>query len=313
MKHCLTLKNYSQDEIYKLLSKALEFKRQKKLGKKSTDLAGKTVALIFKKPSTRTRISFETAIAQLGGHPVYLTEKDMQLGRGETVSDTAKVLSRYVDAIIIRTFQHEEVEQLAQAASVPVINALTDLHHPCQALADLMTILENKNRLSGINLTYIGDGNNVCHSLLMAAAKVGINFTAACPAGYEPNADWLAAAEQEIRGRHRINITNDPKKAAKGADVLYTDVWTSMGQEEEKVTREKTFAGYQINADLIRAAKRDVIVMHCLPAYRDKEISSEVIDGPHSVIFEQAENRLYINKALLLSLINEQATASAAY
>lgn len=305
MKHCLTLKNYSQDEIYKLLSKALEFKRQKKLGKKNSSLVGKTVALIFKKPSTRTRISFETAIAQLGGHSVYLTEKDMQLGRGETVSDTAKVLSRYVDAIIIRTFQHEEVEQLAQAASVPVINALTDLHHPCQALADLMTILENKNRLSGINLTYIGDGNNVCHSLLMAAAKVGINFTAACPVGYEPNADWLAAAEKEIRGRHRITITNDPNKAAKGADVLYTDVWTSMGQEEEKLKREKTFAAYQINTDLLRRAKKDVIVMHCLPAYRGKEISSEVIDGPHSVIFEQAENRLYINKALLLSLINE--------
>lgn len=305
MKHCLTLKNYSQDEIYKLLSKALEFKRLRKVGKKSqAALAGKTIGLIFKKPSTRTRISFEAAIAQLGGHPIYLTENDMQLGRGESIQDTGKVLSRYVDAIIIRTFKHQEVEELAQVATVPVINALTDQHHPCQALADLMTILENKNRLSGINLTFIGDGNNVCQSLLMAAAKVGINFTAACPSGYEPDADWVELARQEIRGRHSINITNDPKKAAKGADVLYTDVWTSMGQEKEKSAREEIFSPYQINQELLKLAKQNVIVMHCLPAYRGKEISSEVIDGPHSVIFEQAENRLYVNKALLLSLIN---------
>lgn len=305
MKNCLTLKNYTQDEIYRLLAKAIEFKRQKKLGKKSQELAGKTVALIFKKPSTRTRVSFEAAIAQLGGSAIYLTDKDMQLGRGETIEDTARVLSRYVDAIIIRTFTHQEVVKLAEAATVPVINALTDLHHPCQALADLLTILENKNRLAGIKLTYIGDGNNVCHSLLMAAAKVGINFTAACPSGYEPDSNWLELARKEIRGRYSLNLTKDPQKAAKGADVLYTDVWTSMGQEEEKAAREQAFGSYQINAELIKAAKPDVIVMHCLPAYRGKEISSEVIDGPHSVIFEQAENRLYINKALLVSLINQ--------
>lgn len=301
----LTMINYKPDEIYQLLSKALDYKRQRRRGVNGRPLSGKTIALIFAKPSTRTRVSFEAAIAHLGGIAVYLTDKDLQLGRGESVEDTGRTLSRYVDAIIIRTFSHSDVEALAAAASVPVINALTDDHHPCQALADLMTILENKDRLSGIRLAFVGDGNNVCHSLLLAAAKVGMNMTVASPKGYEPAKPVVEQAKIIAGGLNNFKVTRQPAAAVKGADVIYTDVWTSMGQEEEAKSRLDAFRGYQVNEDLVSHASPKAIVMHCLPAHRGEEISADIIDGPRSVVFEQAENRLHVQKALLAILLGD--------
>ncbi len=302
-RNLLTLKNYSQDEIYRLLSKALECKRKRARGAIEDDLRGKTVALIFNKPSTRTRVSFEAAISHLGGDSIYLTSSDLQLGRGETIEDTGKVLSRYCEAIVIRTFSHADVEALAEASSVPVINALTNDHHPCQALADLMTILEKKDRLASVDVAYIGDGNNVCNSLMIAAAKVGINLTVATPKGYEPDKQLVEEARSLITGVNGLSVTNDPKKAAKGADVIYTDVWTSMGQEEETKKRQKDFRGFQVDEKLLSLADKEAIVMHCLPAHRGEEISAGVIDGPSSVVFDQAENRLHVQKALIKYLI----------
>ncbi len=302
-RNLLTLKNYNQDEIYRLLSKALECKRKRSRGKIEDNLKGKTVALIFNKPSTRTRVSFEAAISHLGGDSIYLTSNDLQLGRGETIEDTGKVLSRYCEAIVIRTFSHEDVEALAKASTVPVINALTNNHHPCQALADLMTILEKKDRLASIDLTFIGDGNNVCNSLMIAAAKVGINLTVGSPKGYEPDKELVDEARSFITGVNKLSVTNDPKKAVKGADVVYTDVWTSMGQEKETKKRLSDFKGYQIDEKLLKLASKDAIVMHCLPAHRGEEISAEVIDGPKSVVFDQAENRLHVQKALINYLV----------
>jgi ornithine carbamoyltransferase len=299
----LSLNRYTPEDIYQLLSVAAEFKA----GRSPADgkpLDGKSVALIFKKPSTRTRISFEAAVAQLGGHPIYLSAADLQLGRGETIEDTGRVLSRYVQAIVFRTFEHAEIEALAAAADVPVINALTDDHHPCQALADLLTILEQKDRLAGLKVVYIGDGNNVCHSLMIASGKVGIDFVAACPPGYEPRAEITARVQAEMGERGgSVTISNDPGEAAGGADVLYTDVWASMGQDREQDERRRAFTGWQVNAELVNRAKQDVIVMHCLPAHRGEEISAEVLDGPRSVVFDQAENRLHVQKALLVSLM----------
>ncbi|MDP1808424.1 MAG: ornithine carbamoyltransferase [Actinomycetota bacterium] len=300
----LSLLNYKQEEIYRLLSQAMEFKRRYRLSLDKQVLAGKSIALIFNKPSTRTRISFEAAITQLGGNAVYLTATDLQLGRGETIEDTGKVLSRYVDAIVIRTFAHADVEDLAAAADVPVVNALTDDHHPCQALADLMTILEKKARLAGVKLAYIGDGNNVCHSLLIGAAKMGVDFVAACPPGYEPDAGIVEAAQADPAGA-TVAITGDPKEAALGADIIYTDVWTSMGQEAEAKARLRDFSGFRVDRKLLSLAKPDALVMHCLPAHRGEEISAEVLDGPQSVVFDQAENRLHVQKALLAWLIGE--------
>ena len=302
-RNLLTLKKYSQDEIYRLLSKALECKRKRARGAIEDDLKGKTVALIFNKPSTRTRVSFEAAISHLGGDSIYLTSSDLQLGRGETIEDTGKVLSRYCEAIVIRTFSHADVEALAEASSIPVINALTNDHHPCQALADLMTILEKKDRLASVDVAYIGDGNNVCNSLMIAAAKVGINLTVATPKGYEPDKQLVEEARSLITGVNGLSVTNDPKKAAKGADVIYTDVWTSMGQEEETKKRQKDFRGFQVDEKLLSLADKEAIVMHCLPAHRGEEISAGVIDGPSSVVFDQAENRLHVQKALIKYLI----------
>lgn len=300
----LSLLNYTHEEIYRLLAQGIEFKRRYRRSPDNPVLAGKNVALIFNKPSTRTRISFEAAVTQLGGNAVYLTGAELQLGRGETIEDTGKVLSRYVDAIVIRTFAHADVEALAAAADIPVVNALTDDHHPCQALADLMTVLEKKGRLAGVKLAYIGDGNNVCHSLLIGAAKMGVDFAAACPPGYEPDSRIVAAAQADPNSA-TVAITGDPKEAALGADVLYTDVWTSMGQEAEANARLRDFAGFQIDARLLSLAKPDALVMHCLPAHRGEEISAEVLDGPQSVVFDQAENRLHVQKALLAWLIGE--------
>ena len=300
----LSLINYKKDEIYRLLSQAMEFKRRYRRSADEKVLAGKNVALIFNKPSTRTRISFEAAVTQLGGNAIYLTSNELQLGRGETIEDTGKVLARYVDAIVIRTFAHADVEALAAAADVPVINALTDDHHPCQALADLMTIMEAKGRLVGIKLAYVGDGNNVCHSLLIGAAKMGVDFKAACPAGYEPDAEVVKTAGAEAGGG-LIEIVNDPHDAVSGADIIYTDVWTSMGQEAEAKARRRDFSGFQVNSGLLSLAKPDALVMHCLPAHRGEEISAEVLEGPQSVVFDQAENRLHVQKALLAWLIGE--------
>jgi ornithine carbamoyltransferase len=295
----LTLWDLSKEEIDSLLKRALELKAGKDASK--CPLIGRSIGLIFEKASTRTRVSFETGIYQLGGQPVYMNSKEIQLGRGETIADTAKTLSRYLSAIAIRTYEHTRIEEFASNATVPVINALTDLHHPCQALADLMTILEKKGKLKGIRLAYIGDGNNVANSLIEAASRMEINLAIACPEGYEPNADVLEKARENAKSE--IIILREPREAAGMADVIYTDVWVSMGREKEADDRKKKFKNYQINSALLACAKKDTIVMHCLPAHRGEEITDEIIDGPHSVVFDQAENRLHAQKALLEFLL----------
>lgn len=300
----LTLVEYSRDDIYHLLSKGLELKRRQRLGAPDRPLDGKTVAMIFEKPSTRTRVSFESGVAQLGASAIYLGGEDLQLARGETVEDTGRVLARYVDAIVMRTFGHDRVRDLAAAADVPVVNALSDGHHPCQALADLLTILEKKDRLAGLRIAYIGDGNNVCNSLMIGAAKVGARISVATPKGYEPDKAIVALVRDFVRGfADSVKVTNDPIDAVTGADVVYTDVWVSMGQDEERDKRLARFEGYQVNAKLMRKAKRNALFMHCLPAHRGEEVTADVIDGPNSVVFDQAENRLHAQKALLVALL----------
>jgi ornithine carbamoyltransferase len=270
----------------------------------ATALSGRSVAMIFEKPSTRTRVSFEVAISSTGAHPVVLSGAELQLGRGETIEDTGRVLSRYVDAIVLRTFGQERLEFLAAAASVPVINALSDFEHPCQCLADLMTIRERKGHLSGLTLAYLGDGNNVAHSLLLGGALSGMRVRVATPPGYEPIPQVMGRAEEiaeETGGA--VEVLTDPADAAKGADVLYTDVWASMGQEGEEGERTLVFRQYQLNQGVVDLAGPDVVVLHCLPAHRGMEITSEVLDGPHSAVWDQAENRLHTQRALLLSLV----------
>lgn len=267
-------------------------------------LAGLAVAMIFEKPSTRTRVSFEVGLVSLGAHPVALSSAELQLGRGETIEDTGRVLSRYVDAVVLRTFGQERLEGLARTATVPIINALSDFEHPCQCLADLFTIKEKKGELARRTLAYIGDGNNVAHSLLVGGAKAGMNVRVATPLGYEPIPQVVKRAQEigEETGGGAM-VTNDPTEATKGADVLYTDVWASMGQEGEAAERILVFQGFQLNQEAVDSAAEDVIVMHCLPAHRGHEITDEVIDGPHSVVWDQAENRLHSQKALLLWLL----------
>jgi len=300
----LTLKNYSQDDIYQLLSKAIELKKQQKNRLPHRYLEGKTMAMVFHKPSSRTRVSFEVAASHLGIHPIFLKDEEIQLGKREPIKDIGRVLSGYADAIVIRTYKQEDVEKLAEFASIPVINALTDEYHPMQALADLMTILEVKNRLTGLKLAYIGDGNNVAHSLLIVAGKLGISMTVACPKGYEPNSEIVEFAVSSIRNvRQKIMVTNDPFEAARGADIIYTDVWASMGQESEREKRVKLFRPYQVNSELMDAAKPTAIFMHCLPAHRGEEVTDEVIESKQSVVFLQSENRLHTAKAALVSLI----------
>jgi len=299
----LTLHDYTPAEIAYLLSFAQQLKQEQKAGVPHPLLKGKGLGMIFQKSSTRTRISFEVGIAQLGGFGLFLSSRDIQLGRGETIWDTGKVLSRYLDGIMIRTFDHSEVEELAQAADVPVINGLTDLLHPCQALADLMTILEHKGRLEGLKLVFVGDGNNVAHSLAFAGAKTGMHVTICCPPGYEPDNDVMTRARRDaIETGAQIEVTNDTA-AVEGADIIYTDVWASMGQEDEQELRKEKFKSYQVNSDLVKMAAPDVIIMHCLPAHRGEEISAEVIDGPHSVVFDEAENRLHAQKAVMALLM----------
>ncbi len=270
----------------------------------SRALAGRSVALVFEKPSTRTRISFEVGVHELGGHPLPLAGADLQLGRGETIEDTAAVLSRYVHAVVLRTFAQENLERMARGGTIPVVNALSDYEHPCQALADLQTIRERTGRLAGLRLAYVGDGNNVAHSLLLAGAKLGLRVAVATPSGYEPIPQVVGRAREiaaETGGA--VEVTHDPQAAVTGADVAYTDVWASMGQEMEAEERALIFKPYQLNAGLLAAAAPDVLVLHCLPAHRGEEITADVIDGPGSAVFDQAENRLHAQKALLSWLL----------
>jgi ornithine carbamoyltransferase len=298
----LSVDDLSNDELASLLDRAAKVKAQP--GEVAEALRGRSAALIFEKPSTRTRVSFEIALAQTGGHPVPLSSADLQLGRGETIEDTGRVLSRYVDAIVLRTFEQERLEVLAGSASVPVVNALSDFEHPCQCLADLLTVREAKGDLGGRTLTYLGDGNNVTHSLLLGGAKMGMHIRVATPPGYEPIPQIVQRATDiaaETRGS--VLITNDPIEASAGADVLYTDVWASMGQDEEAAARALVFPAYALDAQKVSVARPDVTVLHCLPAHRGHEISDDVIDGPNSKVWDQAENRLHTQKALLLWLL----------
>ena len=294
-------------EVALILDVAAKLKRKQKKGEPHQYLKGKTLAMLFSKASTRTRTSFEVGFFQLGGHPIYLSDDASQIGRGEPVKDTARVLSRFVDGIMIRTFSHESVIELAKYATIPVINGLTDLLHPCQALTDLFTIQEKMKVLKGRKMVYVGDGNNMAHSLMYAAAKVGMNMVCACPKGYQPDPKVLAEAQEDASQTGcTITVEEDVMKAVKGADVLYTDTWASMGQEEEHDARKKIFAPYQINAELLAAARPEAIVMHCLPAYRGEEITDDVIEGPQSVVFDQAENRLHVQKAIMALLMSDE-------
>ena len=301
MTHFISISDMKREEMHKLLDLAARMKE----GRESyiDVLKGMSLAMIFEKPSTRTRVSFEVAMTELGGHALYLNYADLQLGRSETICDTASVLSRYVHAITARVYRHETVLELARCADVPVINALSDMEHPCQLLADMLTIRERKGDLKDLRIAWIGDGNNVCNSLILGSAITGMNLSVACPAGYEPDARVVARANELGSD---VLITDDPIEAASGADVLYTDVWVSMGDEKEEEKRLRDFSGFQINSDLLGHAKSDCIVLHCLPAHRGQEISGEVLDGEHSVVLDQAENRLHAQKALLMAMIQLQ-------
>jgi len=277
----------------------------KKKAKGRLPLQGKTLVLIFEKPSLRTRVTFEVAINQLGGKAIYLSPTDIKMGIRESISDIAKNLSCWVEGIIIRAFSQKTVVELSKNASIPVINALSDLEHPCQAIADLYTILEHKGKLKGIKLAYLGDGNNVCNSLILCSAKLGVDIRVATPEGYEPKKEIVKKAKEEAKkAGSKIEILNDPKLVVKNADIVYTDVWVSMGQEKERDKRLEVFPPYQVNKRLINLAKDDCLVMHCLPAHREEEITSEVMDGPNSIIFKQAENRLHTEKAILVKLLS---------
>lgn len=296
----ISLHDFTAEEIRLLLDTAHRLKEQQKAGITFQPLVGKTLGMIFTKASTRTRVSFEVAMVQLGGYPLFLSSNDLQLRRGETIADTARVLSRYLDGIMIRTFDHQDVLDLAEYASIPIINGLTDLLHPCQVLADLETIEEKKGRLAGLKLAYVGDGNNMAHSLMFGGAKMGMEVVIASPKGYKPDPKvvQLAQADAAANGGS-VQVVTSPEEAMAGADAVYTDVWASMGQEEEQEIRKKAFQGYQINAQTLSLAKPDAIVLHCLPAHRGEEITDEVIEGPQSVVFDEAENRLHAQKAIL--------------
>ncbi|MEE9220488.1 MAG: ornithine carbamoyltransferase [candidate division NC10 bacterium] len=304
----ISIRDFTREEIEALFSLATDLKRRLKRGKSHPRLSGKTLALIFEKPSLRTRVSFEVAMTHLGGHAIYLAPQDIRLGARETVEDGARNLSRWVDGIVARTFEHAQVERLAQYTTVPVINGLTDLLHPCQVLCDLFTLHEKREKLKGLRVTFIGDGNNVCNSWLYGAAKMGIHFTVACPKGYEPHRDVFTKARAESEATYAVlEITHDAARAAREADVLYTDVWASMGHEEQRAKRMRDFKGFQVNQSLVNLAQKDVQVMHCLPAHRGEEITDEVMDGQHSIILDQAENRLHLQKAILVKLLGGES------
>lgn len=303
MKHLLTLESLSQEEIKDILNLADQLKYELKHGIEHHHLKGKTLGMIFEKASTRTRVSFETGMYQLGGHPLFLSSNDLQIGRGEPVEDTARVLSRMLDGIMIRTFEQSEVETLAEYGSIPVINGLTDYCHPCQVLADLMTIREFKGKLKGLKMAFIGDGNNMANSIIVGCLKCGMSVAIACPKGYEPPQNILDFASQY---EGMFELTSDPLKAAEGADVVYTDVWASMGQEEEKAIREKAFAGIQVNKELMSKTNDECMVLHCLPAHRGEEITADVFEEHADEIFEEAENRLHAQKAVMVRLMADK-------
>ncbi|MDR1067421.1 MAG: ornithine carbamoyltransferase [Clostridiales bacterium] len=303
MKHLLTLLDISEQDIIDILNLADQLKYELKHGIAHNHLRGKTLGMIFQKSSTRTRVSFEAGMVQLGGYPLFLSASDLQMGRGEPIQDTARTLSRYIDGIMIRTFSQEEVENLARYSEIPVINGLTDLFHPCQVLADLMTVREFKGKLAGLNLCYIGDGNNMANSLIIGGLKTGMNVSVATPPGYEPDAAALDFAKGYA---DRFTLGHDIEQAASGADVVVTDVWASMGKEAEKEKRKKDFLGYQVNKRTLSFAKNDAIVLHCLPAHRGEEISEETFEERANEIFEEAENRLHVQKAVLVKLMHTE-------
>lgn len=300
MKHLLKLEDWSSEQIIKTLNLADQLKYEQKHGIEHKLLAGKTLGMIFEKSSTRTRVSFEVGMTQLGGYPLFLSSNDLQIGRGEPVKDTARVLSRFVDAIMIRTFEQGEVEALAEYGSIPIINGLTDYCHPCQVLADLMTIREFKGKLDGLKMCFIGDGNNMMNSLIVGALRTGMSFSAACPEDYMPPENIIEFGKQF---GDKFEIVRDPKEAAKNADVVLTDVWASMGQEEEKKIREAAFEGYQVNKELMEVTNDECLVLHCLPAHRGEEITADVFEAHANEIFEEAENRLHAQKAVLVECL----------
>ena len=299
-KSLLTIHELSLEEVWQIFELSKSLKEKRLSGEPHRLLDGKKLGMIFSKPSTRTRVSFEVGIYELGGTGLYFNQNDLQLKKSENVSDTAKVLSRYLDGIMIRTFDHQDVVDLATFGSIPIINGLTDLHHPCQVLADLFTILEKKRTLQGLKLAYIGDGNNMAHSLLHGCAKVGMNISIASPSGYTPLDSVVAESQKDAKYMgSKIEILNDPIAAVKDADIIYTDVWASMGQEKEAQERKTKFMKYQINPELVKHAKDDYLFMHCLPAHRGDEVVNEVIDSANSVVFDEAENRLHVQKAVM--------------
>ncbi len=299
MKHLLKLQDLSREEIISILNLADQLKFERKNGILKDYCKGKKMGMIFEKSSTRTRVSFESGMYELGGHSLFLSSNDLQIGRGEPVQDTARVLSRYLDILMIRTFKQQEVEDFAKYGSIPVINGLTDYAHPCQVLADLMTIREIEGSFKDLKMAFIGDGNNMANSLIVGAIKLGMEFAIACPEGYEPDAQIVAWAKEN----GNFTLTRSVEEAMTGADVLYTDVWASMGMEKDKLQRQHDFAGYQINSDNIRCAEKDVMVMHCLPAHRGEEITDEVFEAHANEIFEEAENRLHAQKAVIIKLL----------
>ncbi|MBA3017333.1 MAG: ornithine carbamoyltransferase [Proteobacteria bacterium] len=300
-KDILTLLDLEKEDFELFFKRALELKKNKKKGIEERSLAGKTLGLIFDKPSTRTRLSFEVAMIQLGGASIFISAKDTQMVRNEPVRDTARVLSRYLDGLAIRTYSQDLLKEFAEFSAIPVINALTDLYHPCQVLSDLMTVIEHKGGYEGLKITWVGDGNNVSHSWINAAAVLGLNLVLACPEGYYPDTDILEKARERSHGS--IIVTSDPVEAAKNADVIYTDVWASMGQESEQKARARVFEPFHVDKELLENSSQDVIIMHCLPVHRGEEISEEVLEGPHSVVWDQSENKLHMHKAILEVLI----------
>ena len=308
-KDLLTVAAVPRRVVTKLLHAAADLKTKRRRGALYQPLAGATLGLLFEKPSTRTRVSFEAGMNQLGGQSLFLSASDIQLCRGESIADTARVLSRYLDGLVVRTYDQAVVEEWAYQATIPVINGLTDLCHPCQALSDLMTIQERKSRLKGVKIAYVGDGNNVANSLIECAAKMGMAISLGCPSGYEPDQRIVEVARTEAReSGGSIELTGDPHAAVEDADVLYTDVWISMGREREQSRRLKTLAPYQLNERLLKGASPNAIVMHCLPAHRGQEITAGVLDGPQSVVLDQAENRLHMQKAILVELLSSRVT-----
>jgi len=305
LKHVVSINDLSAEQIVRVLDLADELKKERKQGKLQPLLVGKTLAMLFEKPSTRTRVSFEVAMTELGGHAIFLDLKTSQLGRGETIADTAKTLSRYCHGIMARLFSHETMQELAKEATVPVISGLDDLEHPCQVLADLQTIREKKGKLKGLKLAFAGDGeNNVTHSLLLACAKLGISMTVGCPNGYEPAKEMVEKAKKDAAGKSEIKIVSSAEKAVQDADVVVTDTWTSMGDEASEKKRIKDLAPFQVSAELMKKAKKDAVFLHCLPCHRGQEVTGEVIDGKQSVVWDEAENRLHVQKALLVMLMS---------